>query len=132
LIRQVYRTVPIRCLPDRIPVKVEIDISHLELGELLTSPADDELQALDQVSGFEQLQLLRRAEITGVARPVRDRGRVGELLDRVDDLPRAALLQHPGHQRLVLLGQFVSPRALAGLLDDGALDPQRRAGAGGT
>lgn len=33
LIRQVYRTVPIKCLPDRIPVKVEIDISHLHLGE---------------------------------------------------------------------------------------------------
>ena len=32
IIRQVFRTVPIRCLPDRIPVKVEIDITHLNLG----------------------------------------------------------------------------------------------------
>jgi large subunit ribosomal protein L25 len=33
VIRQVYRTVPVSCLPDRIPLKLEIDISHLALGE---------------------------------------------------------------------------------------------------
>ncbi|MEO8797725.1 MAG: 50S ribosomal protein L25 [Polyangiaceae bacterium] len=33
IIRQVYRTIPVRSRPDAIPVKVEIDISHLELGE---------------------------------------------------------------------------------------------------
>jgi large subunit ribosomal protein L25 len=33
IVRVVYRTVPVRCLPDRIPVKIEIDISHLALGE---------------------------------------------------------------------------------------------------
>jgi len=33
IVRVVYRTVPVRCLPDRIPVKLEIDISHLALGE---------------------------------------------------------------------------------------------------
>ena len=33
VLRQVYRTVPVRCLPDRIPVKLEIDVSHLKLGE---------------------------------------------------------------------------------------------------
>lgn len=32
LLRQVFRTVPVRCLPDRIPLKVETDVSHLELG----------------------------------------------------------------------------------------------------
>jgi len=32
IVRQVYRTVPVRCLPDRIPLKIEIDISHLEMG----------------------------------------------------------------------------------------------------
>ncbi len=32
LLRQVYRTVPVRCLPDRIPLKIETDVSHLELG----------------------------------------------------------------------------------------------------
>jgi large subunit ribosomal protein L25 len=33
IIRQVYRTIPVHCVPDRIPLKVEVDITHLELGE---------------------------------------------------------------------------------------------------
>ena len=33
IVRQVYRTLPVRCLPDRIPVKLEIDIAHLNLNE---------------------------------------------------------------------------------------------------
>ncbi len=33
VLRQVYRTVPVRCLPDRIPVKLEIDVTHLKLNE---------------------------------------------------------------------------------------------------
>ncbi len=33
VLRLVYRTIPVSCLPDRIPLKLEIDISHLELGE---------------------------------------------------------------------------------------------------
>ena len=33
IIRQVYRTVPVSCRPDRIPLKVEINIAHLKLNE---------------------------------------------------------------------------------------------------
>lgn len=33
IVRQVYRELPIRCLPDRIPVKVEVDITHLNMNE---------------------------------------------------------------------------------------------------
>lgn len=33
VLRVVYRTVPVRCLPDRIPVKIETDVTALELGE---------------------------------------------------------------------------------------------------
>jgi large subunit ribosomal protein L25 len=33
IVRQVYRSVPVSCLPDRIPLKIEIDITHLALGE---------------------------------------------------------------------------------------------------
>jgi large subunit ribosomal protein L25 len=32
VLRIVYRTVPVRCLPDRIPVKLETDVTHLEMG----------------------------------------------------------------------------------------------------
>ncbi len=33
IIRQVYRSIPVSCLPDRIPMKLEIDITHLAMGE---------------------------------------------------------------------------------------------------
>jgi large subunit ribosomal protein L25 len=33
IIRQVYRSVPVSCLPDRIPLKLEIDITHLAMSE---------------------------------------------------------------------------------------------------
>jgi large subunit ribosomal protein L25 len=32
VLRIVYRTVPVRCLPDRIPLKLETDVTHLEMG----------------------------------------------------------------------------------------------------
>ena len=32
VLRVVYRTVPVRCLPDKIPAKLEADVTHLELG----------------------------------------------------------------------------------------------------
>lgn len=35
VLRQVYRTLPVRCLPDRIPLKLECDVTHLELGEAI-------------------------------------------------------------------------------------------------
>ena len=33
VLRVVHRLVPVRCLPDRIPVKIETDVTNLELGE---------------------------------------------------------------------------------------------------
>jgi large subunit ribosomal protein L25 len=33
VLRVVHRYVPVRCLPDRIPVKIETDVTHLELGQ---------------------------------------------------------------------------------------------------
>jgi large subunit ribosomal protein L25 len=33
VLRQVYRTLPVRCLPGIIPLKVETDVTHLEMGE---------------------------------------------------------------------------------------------------
>ena len=37
VLRIVYRLVPVRCLPDRIPTKIETDVTHLELGEHITT-----------------------------------------------------------------------------------------------
>ena len=106
-------------------------LGHVELGEMLLRPADDQFQALDQVGRLQHLQLLRRAEVTGVAGVVRDRGGVGDLLDHVDDLPQAPLLQDRGDQGLVLLGQLIGTRAAPGLVHRGALDPERGARARG-
>ncbi len=33
MLRQVYRMLPVRCLPGKIPTKIEVDISHLALGD---------------------------------------------------------------------------------------------------
>jgi large subunit ribosomal protein L25 len=33
VLRVVHRVVPVRCLPDRIPVKIETDVTNLELGQ---------------------------------------------------------------------------------------------------
>jgi large subunit ribosomal protein L25 len=37
ILRQVYRMVPVRCLPDRIPLKVEASVDHLELGDAVAA-----------------------------------------------------------------------------------------------
>jgi large subunit ribosomal protein L25 len=37
VLRVVYRMLPIRCLPDRIPIKVEADVTKLELGEHIST-----------------------------------------------------------------------------------------------
>jgi large subunit ribosomal protein L25 len=37
VLRIVYRLVPVRCLPDRIPAKIEAEVAHLELGEHITT-----------------------------------------------------------------------------------------------
>ena len=39
LIRQVYRTVPVRCMPNKIPLKIEVDISGLDIHESLPCKA---------------------------------------------------------------------------------------------
>jgi large subunit ribosomal protein L25 len=33
ILQQIFRLIPIRCLPEQIPVDVEIDVTELELGE---------------------------------------------------------------------------------------------------
>ncbi len=47
VLRIVHRTVPVRCLPDRIPVKLEADVTHLELGQHV---ATQDLKLPDGVS----------------------------------------------------------------------------------
>jgi len=37
LLRQVFRTIPVRCLPDRIPLKIETDVTELKLGDAIAT-----------------------------------------------------------------------------------------------
>ena len=92
-------------------------------------PRDHGLEPLLDVRGLEELPLALQGEVRRVAGGVRDRARVGHLVDLVDDLPGLAALEHGDDEPLVLLGQ------LAGVLGDVVLggldlDPEGRAGAG--
>ncbi len=58
VLRIVLRTIPVRCLPDRIPVKIEADVTHLELGQHV---ATQDLKLPEGVS------VLLPAELTLVA-----------------------------------------------------------------
>jgi large subunit ribosomal protein L25 len=66
IVRQVYRTVPVRCLPDRIPLKIEVDISGLDIHESLPT------SALPLPEGVE-VRLAPEQTVIAVVAPEKDR-----------------------------------------------------------
>ena len=66
LVRQVYRTVPVRCLPDRIPLKIEVDISALDIHESLPT------KALTLPEGVE-VRLAPEQTVIAIVAPDKDR-----------------------------------------------------------
>lgn len=66
VMRQVYRTIPVRCLPDRIPLKVEADTSALELGDAIAT------QDLKLPEGVE-VRLAAEQTLIAVVAPEKDR-----------------------------------------------------------
>jgi large subunit ribosomal protein L25 len=66
LVRQVYRTVPVRCLPDRIPLKIEVDISALDIHESLPT------KALPLPEGVE-VRLAPEQTVIAIVAPEKDR-----------------------------------------------------------
>jgi large subunit ribosomal protein L25 len=66
VIRQVYRTVPVRCLPDRIPLKIEVDISALDIHESLHA------SALPVAEGVE-VRLAAEQTVIAIVAPEKDR-----------------------------------------------------------
>ena len=100
-------------------------VGELDLGEVLPRPADQGLEPRLHVGGLEQLPLAVHREVRRVAGGVGDRSRVGHLVDRVDDLPGLAPLEHGDDQPLVLLGELAGPVGDV-LVDRLDLDPQRR------
>ncbi len=105
-------------------------LGDVELGEVVARPLDQLGQPVGRVGGLQQLDLLRRGQPRGVAGAVGQHGRVVDLVDLVDHLPGAALLQDGGGQDLVLLGQLLGALAHGDGVDGVGLDPQRGAGTG--
>lgn len=66
IVRQVYRTVPVRCLPDRIPLKIEVDISGLDIHESLHA------SALPLAEGVE-VRLSAEQTVIAIVAPEKDR-----------------------------------------------------------
>ena len=66
LLRQVFRTVPLRCLPNQIPLKLEVDVTHLELGEHV---ATKDLKLADGVAALLSPELT----LIAVVAPEKDR-----------------------------------------------------------
>jgi large subunit ribosomal protein L25 len=66
LLRQVYRTIPVRCLPDRIPLKLETDVTKLELGDAIAT------KDLSLPEGVE-VRLPAEQTLVAVVAPEKDR-----------------------------------------------------------
>lgn len=66
VLRQVYRTLPVRCLPDRIPLKVETDVTSLELGYAIAT------KDLSLPEGVE-VRLTPEQTLVSVVAPEKDR-----------------------------------------------------------
>ena len=66
MLRQVYRMVPVRCVPDRIPLKIEVDVTELKLGEAI---ATKDLKLGDGVSA----RLPEEQTLVAVVAPEKDR-----------------------------------------------------------
>jgi hypothetical protein len=126
LAQQVLALALLHALPD-----VGRDLlADLHLGEVGLGLLEQELQALDDVDGLEQAQLLGGLDPGGVAGGVRQLRRVGHLLDGVDHLIGLALLQDRRQDVLVLAGQLARPAGRGGGVEQLGLDPQRGPGAG--
>jgi large subunit ribosomal protein L25 len=67
LLRQVYRTVPVRCVPDRIPLKIDVDVTELKLGD---ATATKDLKLPEGV----EVRLSPEQTLVSVVAPEKDRG----------------------------------------------------------
>lgn len=66
LLRQVFRTIPVRCLPDRIPLTIETDVTELKLGD---SIATKDLKLPEGV----EVRLSAEQTLVSVVAPEKDR-----------------------------------------------------------
>ncbi len=67
VLRQVFRTLPVRCLPDHIPLKLEVDVTELKLNEAI---ATQDLKLPEGVT----IRFPAEQTIVSVVAPEKDRG----------------------------------------------------------
>lgn len=66
LLRQVFRTLPVRCTPDKIPAKLDVDVTELALGDAISTA---EVKVPEGVS----ILLPSEQTIVAVVAPEKDR-----------------------------------------------------------
>ena len=107
-------------------------VVDLDFGQVIARPVDQLPQPTVHVFGLQELTLLHVGQVRRVAGRIGQRRRIGDLVDDVDDLPGLPALQHRQQQLLVLRGQRLGLVGRFGLGRLAHLDPQRRAGSGGS
>jgi large subunit ribosomal protein L25 len=80
VLRVVHRLIPVRCLPDRIPVKIETDVTNLELGQHI---ATQDLQLPEGVT----VRLPQEQTLVAVVAPEKE---VEEVVPTAAAVPGAA------------------------------------------
>ena len=80
-------------------------VVDLDLGQVVAGPVDQHAQPLGDIGRLQQLPLLHIGQVGRVSGRVRQRRRIGQAVDVVDDLPGLAPLQHGQQQLLVLRRQ---------------------------
>jgi large subunit ribosomal protein L25 len=112
LLRQVYRTLPVRCLPDQIPLKIETDVSHLELGYAV---ATKDLKLPEGVS----VRLPAEQTLVAVVAPEKDR------TEDAAAVPGAAVAGAPAAAAAPAAGGK-APAAAAGDKKDAGKDAKKK------
>jgi large subunit ribosomal protein L25 len=67
ILQQVYRKLPVRCTPDKIPAKIELDITNIEINQSVP------VKALELADGV-RVMLDPNQTIVSVVAPDKDRG----------------------------------------------------------
>lgn len=101
-------------------------LGDVELGEMFPAPLDQLRQALLDVQGLEQPELLLVGQVGRVARHIGQLARFGDALDRVDDLPSAPLLKDRDDDVAVLTAELARGLAAGDLVEYLGVDPECR------
>jgi large subunit ribosomal protein L25 len=110
LLRQVYRTIPVRCVPDRIPLQIDTDVTELKLGDAIAT------KDLKLPEGVE-VRLPAEQTLVAVVAPEKDRS------EEAAAAPGAAA---PGAAAAAPAAGGKAPAAAAGDKKDAGKDAKKK------